>query len=298
MGIGNSMESTVLQNVGTGCDQNVFVVEELPDPMVAVSTQEPAHFLSSMVVVNTENLAFVIARRQRWALADSTLPTLFSEHTVVACKSDAVVVPELAGAKLKFPVFNKLSVKNFLHVWFKRTFGAARLIWSAVANSNVGVHSAEVVLSSADGAGSLIPDTAGFPIGAHFDAIDYNGRFVFLKPTPVIVSERGAFFALVALAAGITDRHRKIALEILYCLAKRANVLFFFQGRSLVASQEMFLQEALVNHRFAKGAKNLFWKFHLSSVYQKVTSLSREFGDFTGLFLTPVSIGKISVSIG
>lgn len=283
MRITQRMNSSILQDVGTGRDNRVLVVSELSESMVAFATEESANFMGSsgvMVVVNTENLPIVVAGRQGRSLADSTSASLFSKHAVVAGEGDAVVIPELASAKFDLLVFYKIVVKDLFSIWNKWTIWAARLVGRPIANLNVGVHGSEVVFSAADRTRSLSPYPTGFSICTKWATLnDYLfGLFnVVLKSSPVIMHVLRAKFAAMRFPTRVAERHREIVFEVLDAKAKRANMFSRFKRWSVCTCQKMFLQESLSDICSTEFAGDSAGSFHVSRLLQFVAKVNEKF---------------------
>lgn len=260
------------------------VISELAQSQIASIAQKASHGPCGVGMVNVEH-GFRIAANATWRIsADSTSSVLKLKQTGIVGESNPVVIPELASAEFEFSVLNKLIVKKFFSIWLERAFGAARLVRCAVANLNVCVHGAEVVLSSANAAWTVFPNARRLSVSTSGTAFDGVGRWfcIVLESTPMVVAKLSAFFAFVGFTARVTDGHREVGSEDFNLLAKRTNMFAIFKGRSIPATQEMFLKESLTDVCFAKTALDLFGAFHkytVSKIAVKVNGILKSFNN-------------------
>ncbi len=201
----DSMERTVTQDVSAGRYNRVLVVPELPEPVIAVATQQAANLPGGVTVVNHEYRYTASPHGRRRSLADRAFAILFGEYPVVVRESDPVLLPEISGSLFQFLVFQQMRMKNTFHIGNERIFGAAGPVRSSIANLDMSMHGAKVVERSAVPAGTQLPCAR-----PEFYFFKTGDNPVFIESPPVVLSVLCTFFALMRLAVRVACRNRKI----------------------------------------------------------------------------------------
>lgn len=270
MRIMQRMNSSVLQDVGTGRDNRVLVVSELSESAIAAATEKATNAMRAsgvMIVINNKDGYFGSdSQRFRWSTTNGTFAALLSEQSIVIGRCDSIALPKMSGSGVGLSISSQCGVENLFHVWNEWIFRTARAIRRSIANANVGAHGSEVVLSAA------VSTWAHFPCSWLSRRGIINRRVVVLiQSSPVILAMLSACFALMRFTLRVTDRYGEVIVPVLDGEAERANMFSRLKCWSRRAFKKMSLQEPFVSFGSAKLARNLGWTFHLSTLYQKVT---------------------------
>lgn len=252
-------------DVFDGGSDDFRAVPKLSDSVIALVTEKPANTSSNMIMVNVENSAGIVSDSARRPAADGTLAVLFGENLFILRQCDAVVSPKLTGADFKISIFNKFVVNQLFQIWFKRIFGAARLVFSSITDKYVSRHSSEVVLVAAHRTGTILPYAARTSVFARWSAFYNDTLFgIVSKPSPVVMAEGSTDLAAVRSPDQVRLRLLKIVLQVFNFLTKRADMLLGGDRGNFWAGEPVFLEKPLTNHQFAKITLDSRGTFHKS----------------------------------